>query len=146
MVILTEPLVSSAKFWASLVPNNAVAPNELPPCAKKLPTKDAVGTKDAVAANEALVAFRANDAVVALFANEADVAFKANDAVVALFANEAVPNKLPVSEVAFIFPATVTDPVTPKDPVIWVEPEIVALLFTLNPLGSTEAVTLPEAI
>ena len=50
IVILTEPFVSIARLWLSLVPNKAVVLNELPPCTKKLLIKEEVGTNDAVIA------------------------------------------------------------------------------------------------
>ena len=44
-------------------------------------------------------------------------------------------------------PEKLTEPVTPSEPVICVDPDICALEFTLKPYaGSVEAVTLPDDI
>jgi hypothetical protein len=57
MVILIVPLVSNWRFWASLVPNKAAAPNELPPCIKAFVTTDAVNAYDELRACDALKAY-----------------------------------------------------------------------------------------
>jgi hypothetical protein len=125
----------------------------------------------------ALSASKACDALVAIRAYEALVATKAYEDVVALLAHDAVPNSEPViplvtfkspvnivEPLEYIDPVNINvstfadstvpvtpykfvEPVTVNDPLINVDPLIVALVFTLNPkLGSMEAVTLPEAI
>ena len=62
------------------------------------------------------------DVISPVTTTEPEVANEPVNTIVSTLADNTVP-----------LPVILTDPVTPKDPVIWVEPEIVVLLFTLNP-------------